>query len=103
MLVHMTHPTPRDEISATRRWAIGIILTILIQTAGGVWYIASVVAQVQSNTYRIQRIEHDMERSVAIIVNRSQLEDILGVRDQRLHNLEQGMGRIERTLERLPR
>lgn len=51
------------EISATTRWGIGIIIAMLVQTAGIVYWAAAQAAQISQN-----------ERDIAVL--RSEVNDI---------------------------
>jgi hypothetical protein len=89
------------EITNTTRWGVGLLIGLLIQTAGMVWWAAQLDAQVESNTADIQSLDTKLDNSAAVTISREQIEDLLGARDQRLKNVEDTTQRIERKLDLL--
>lgn len=88
----------------TRKWAIGIIITVSIWCVGILWKASAIVEQVQQNTEDIARQSREIDElknGVSIIITRDQLDDILLVRDTRLDNFEKSMGKIELKLDRI--
>lgn len=89
------------EISATTRWGIGIIITILFQSAGIVWFVAGLNAKAieteklaKENAVSIK----SLQQGASVIMTRQQLDDILSPRDTRLDNIEKTLIRIESKL-----
>ena len=92
------------EMSATKQWGIGIILAILGQFLGLVWYASAYVSKVDTlqaevtlNTQHITTLENNSP----IIITRDQLNDILQVRDTRLNGIEKSVSRIEDKIDRI--
>jgi hypothetical protein len=83
------------SFSDATRWGIGIVAALVIQTFAIGWYLASLDAQVRSNSEEIDALKS----GATVYLTRAQLEDILGGRDQRLLNIESSVGRIEKKLD----
>lgn len=92
------------EISATTRWGVGIIITIILQSAGVVWFIAGLNAKA-IETERIARENSvsikSLQQGASVIMTRDQLNDILGSRDARLDNIEKRQEYMQNTLNRI--
>lgn len=89
------------EISATTRWGIGIIITIIIQSAGAIWFIAGLNAKtIETAKIAGQNSEaiKSLQQGASVILTRDQLDDILGSRDARLDSIEKTLVRIESKL-----
>ena len=84
------------EISNTSRWAIGLMLTIVLQSATIVWWASQLNAKVEENAGDIA----ELKNGALLLISRDQLNDILRVRDTRLDTLTQSMQRIEQKLDR---
>lgn len=94
----------RKNRDTTRKWAVGIIITISIWCIGILWKASALVEQVKQNTEDITRQGKEIDElknGVSIIITRDQLDDILLVRDTRLDNFEKSMGKIEAKLDRI--
>lgn len=98
MTEHKTD-TPETRKSGTVNLSLSIIIAILIQTSGIVWWASQVSAQVATNTDNITTIQDSLTANAAIVLTRQQLDDILGARDARLDNIEQQLDRIENKLQ----
>lgn len=79
----MAELTQREEISATHRWIIGLILTIIVQSGAVFFWAASMQAQVNQNTSDIAKVEtrvNDIGRDItAILVGIEQVKGRLGI------------------------
>lgn len=89
---------------------LGIIITLIIQTAGIIWWASSLSAQVKDNTDQISKIQTQINTSSTITLTRDQLNDILGSRDAQITAIQenlndfkievrQGLARIETKLK----
>lgn len=85
------------EISATARWGIGIILALFIQTAGAIWWASDISSRVYQNEVEITQLRN----GASVILTREQLNDILGIRDTRLDNIESSIKRMEDKIDRI--
>lgn len=72
------------EISTTKRWAIGIIIIIVVQTAAFIWAAALAFAQVEQNKTDIGTLKN----SASVILSRENVEDILSGRDEKIEALK---------------
>lgn len=86
-----------NEVKTTIRWSASIIIFLVIQTAGAIWWASNTNAQVLQNTRDI----NDLQNTNAVYLDRNQLNDILGARDQRIENIEKAVNRIEQKLDRI--
>lgn len=84
------------NLTETQRWGLGIVILLLGQICGTVWYASSLAAQVDQNTREIAALK----TNAVAFITRSQLEDVLGGRDQRLTNIEAGVTRLEAKFDR---
>lgn len=89
------------EVDTTKRWSIGIIITIVVQTIGIAWWAASLNAQVAENSKDIDMLQTQLANSSALILSREQIDDILLVRDTKIESIEQAVKRIEIKLDRI--
>lgn len=87
----------KKEIATTIRWGIGIILTILCQSAAFVWYIAHLDSVVTQHTEAIAKLES----GTSVYISRDQLDDLLGARDEKTANIEKSLLRIESKLDKV--
>lgn len=85
------------EVNATIRWSVGILITLFLQTATAVWWASGISKQVEQNKAEIA----SLRSGAAVILTRDQLDDILGVRDARLDNIESSIRRVEAKLDRI--
>lgn len=53
----MQELSPREEISATHRWIIGLVITIIIQSGAVFFWAATIQAQVAQNEKDIASIQ----------------------------------------------
>ena len=90
---------PMDNLTDTQRWGIALLLAILTQTLGIVWFASGLVKQVEQNTAEISTLKS----GATVYLTRQQLEDILGGRDQRLSNIEASVSRIETKIDKIVR
>lgn len=93
----MDSSNTKKEIATTVRWGVGIILAIFIQSLGFAWYAAQVVAEVSQNTSDIK----DLQTRTSVYINREQLDDLLGARDEKTANIERSLSRIESKLDKV--
>lgn len=82
----------RQEWHADKRVPIALILTIAIQTAGGVWWAATVTEQIK-NVAAVQ--QEDRARINANLTAISTLNRSEAAMDQRLVSIEASQRRIE--------
>lgn len=92
-------PDAKKEISTTVRWGVGIILTILVQTIGFVWYLSQRDALLDQHTQDIA----ELQSGTSIYISRSQLDDILGGTQVEIKGLKDSLLRIETKLDRVIR
>lgn len=85
----------KKEIATTVRWGIGIILAIVVQTITVAWYFAKQDATIQQHSISIQKLENGTN----VYINREQLNDLLGARDEKTANIEKTLIRIEGKLD----
>ena len=103
----MTNNQVDREISATSKWAIGILLGLALQTGGFVWWFSSWSANVDSQLIETRKIAEAnqsdvsaLKQGASVILSREQLDDILSSRDIRITNIERTVERIEKKLDR---
>lgn len=79
----MAELTQREEVNATHRWIIGLVLTIILQSGAVFFWAASMQAQVAQNTSDIAKVEtrvDDIGRDItAILVGIEQVKGRLGI------------------------
>lgn len=93
----MTPDIQKKEIATTVRWGAGIIVAIFIQSLGFAWYASQVVSEVNQNSRDIQ----ELQTRTSVYINREQLDDLLGARDEKTANIEKSLIRIEGKLDRV--
>ena len=72
------------EISATRRWAIGIIIALTIQSFSVVWGAAILYANVQRNSEDIAEVKDKTDQAASALLTRQEVGDILNSRDSEI-------------------
>lgn len=70
----MSSLTPREEITATHRWIIGLVLTIIIQSGVVFFWAASTQAQVFQNKEDIKEIQEQVNG-----INKDIREILIGI------------------------
>ena len=79
----MSSLTPREEITATHRWIIGLVLTIILQSGGVFFWAASIQAQVVQNKEDINSLQSqvdNIEQDIrAILIGIEQVKARLGI------------------------
>lgn len=99
-----TPQTPTQAIqtnrNTTRSWGVGIIVTIVIQTALGIWFFATTVADLKSQTERNSSDIAKLQTGIPPLT-RENVEDLLLVRDTRIDNIEKTQSRMESKLDRV--
>jgi predicted RND superfamily exporter protein len=83
------------EIKTTKNWSASIMITIVLQTLGFVWYAAQLDQQVKQHTAQIAELKSD----TGVLISREQLNDLLGGRDQKITNIESALIRIEKKID----
>jgi len=75
--------SPKEELSATHRWVIGLIATIIIQSGAVFFWAATLQSQVDQNTKDIAKVEQRVdgigEDITAILVGIEQVKGRLGI------------------------
>lgn len=89
--------TSRKEIAATVRWGVGIIIAIITQTVVIAWYFAQQDATLRQHGMAIAKLES----GTSVYINREQLNDLLGARDEKTANIERSLSRIESKLDKI--
>lgn len=89
----------KKDTNLTLRVGATMVIALLVQTAGVVWWAATVDAKIDTNEQAISSLSARIEKADGIIISREQLEDILGVRDQRLDRLEKTTQNIEHKID----
>ena len=82
----MTNNSPREELTATHRWIIGLIITFVIQSGAVFFWAATLQAQVDQNTKDIgiidRRVDDIGEDITSILIGIEQLKGRLGIVEQ---------------------
>lgn len=89
--------TSRKEIATTVRWGVGIIIAIISQTVIIAWYFAQQDSTLRQHTIAISKLESGTN----VYINREQLNDLLGARDEKTANIERSLSRIESKLDKI--
>jgi len=92
----MTDSNTKKEIATTVRWGIGILLAIIGQTVTVAWFFAQQDATIQQHALAIAKLES----GTSVYINREQLDDLLGARDEKTANIEKTLIRIEGKLDK---
>lgn len=87
------------ENKTTKTWGASIIITIVLQTFGFIWYVAQLDAEIKQHTLQIRELKDNTN----ILISREQLNDLLGGRDQKISNIESAISRIERKIDQVIR
>lgn len=78
-----TASSPREELSATHRWIIGLIVTFIVQSGAVFFWAATLQAQVDQNAKDISSIEKRVDDIgddiTSILVGIEQVKGRLGV------------------------
>lgn len=78
-----TSNTPREELSATHRWIIGLIVTFIVQSGAVFFWAATLQAKVDQNSKDIavveQRVDDIGDDITSILVGIEQVKGRLGV------------------------
>ena len=93
----MESANTKKEIATTVRWGVGIILTIVMQTLTVAWYFAQQDSTIQQHSLAISKLEN----GTSVFINREQLDDLLGARDEKTANIERSLNRIESKLDKV--
>lgn len=78
-----TSVTPREELSATHRWIIGLIATFIIQSGAVFFWAATLQAEVNQNSKDIiaieKRVDDIGDDITSILVGIEQVKGRLGI------------------------
>jgi hypothetical protein len=78
-----TTASPREELSATHRWIIGLIVTFIVQSGAVFFWAATLQAKVDQNSKDIaaveQRVDDIGDDITSILVGIEQVKGRLGV------------------------
>lgn len=79
----MTTSSPSKELTATHRWVIGLIITVVVQTGMVFFWAATLQAKVDQNTADIAQIEEQVDDInddiTSILVGIEQIKGRLGI------------------------
>ena len=84
----MTEFTQREEVSATHRWIIGLVLTIIIQSGAVFFWAATIQAQVQQNAENIEDAL-TQDQAALIIQQIEQLKDSVETKNKTIEKLDE--------------
>lgn len=87
----------KKEITTTIRWALYIIIAIVLQTIAVAWYFAQQDATIRQHSLAISKLESGS----SVYISREQLDDLLGARDEKTANIEKSLLRIEGKLDKI--
>ena len=90
----MTMPASGHHWHLDRRVPVALIVTIIMQTVGIVWWAASISARVDVLERRLEEARHNQSRIVRLEANQNAVY-------QRLDRIEAASRRIEAKLDRL--
>lgn len=93
----MTSDESKKEVNTTIRWGAGIIITIILQTFGVIWYFAQMDALLNQHTTDIT----DLQNGSSIYISREQLNDILSGYQTEVKGVNARLERIELKLDRI--
>lgn len=85
----------------TKRWIIGLAITLIMYCAAQVYYVGQIVGQVEHNSNAISELQTKFNTGAAIYLTREQLMDILSGRDVQIKDLKEAATRIEGKLDKL--
>lgn len=75
--------TPQEELSATHRWIIGLIATIILQSGAVFFWAATLQSRVDQNTKDIAKVEERIDNIggdiTSILIGIEQLKGRLGI------------------------
>lgn len=78
-----TPASPREELSATHRWIIGLIVTFIVQSGAVFFWAATLQAKVDQNSKDIaaveQRVDDIGDDITSILVGIEQVKGRLGI------------------------
>lgn len=79
----------------TSVWSLAVIITIVIQTSGIIWWASGLNSTVAQHTLEIKALQSEVPP-----LSRQTVEDLLLVRDTRIDNIEESVDSIEEKIDR---
>ena len=77
-----------------KKFDMGIVIAIIGQTVGIVWWAATVQANNTQNNVALAELKERVEATQAVVIPREQLNDILKVRDDQISGVKNDISEL---------